>query len=82
MYKLVLIIVLDKTLKGIYGVQLDNRKVLHKPGPTTNYFDFWAFFLYFKNLINRILEALKPTKRNNLFSTENVGWNLSVSADL
>ena len=31
--------VLDKTLKGIHGVQLDNRKVLCAPGPRTKYFE-------------------------------------------
>ena len=31
-------IVLDKTLKGIRGVRLDNRKVLRAPSPKTKYF--------------------------------------------
>ena len=34
----------DKTLKGIRGVRLDNRKVLCAPGPTTKYFER-LFFL-------------------------------------
>ena len=31
--------VLDKTLKGIRGVRLDNRKVLRAPGPRNEYFE-------------------------------------------
>ena len=30
---------MDKTLKGIRGVQLDNRKVLPAPGPRTKPFE-------------------------------------------
>ena len=29
---------MDKTLKGIHGVQFDNRKVLRAPDPRTKYF--------------------------------------------
>ena len=35
--------VLDKTLKGIRGVRLDNRKVLRAPGPRTKFFE--RFFI-------------------------------------
>ena len=35
--------VLDRTLKGIRGVRIDNRKVLRAPGPTTKYFE--QFFI-------------------------------------
>ena len=38
-----LILVLDKTLKGIRGVRLDNRKVLCAPGPRTKYFESHFF---------------------------------------
>ena len=31
--------VLDKTLKGIRGVRLDNRKVLRAPGSRTKHFE-------------------------------------------
>ena len=29
--------ILDKTLKGIRGVRLGNRKILRAPGPRTKY---------------------------------------------
>ena len=32
-------LILDKTLKGIRGVRLDNKKVLCAPGPRTKYFE-------------------------------------------
>ena len=41
-------IVLDKTIKGIRGVQLDNRKVLCAPGPTTKYVE--PFFVAQKTI--------------------------------
>ena len=31
--------ILDKTLKGIRGVRLDNRKILRAPGPRIKYFE-------------------------------------------
>ena len=42
-------IVLDKTLKGIRGVRLDNQIVLRAPGPRTKYFKrlFLCTFKYF-----------------------------------
>ena len=36
-------LVLDKTLKGIHGVRLDNRKVVRAPRPRTKYFE--SFFV-------------------------------------
>ena len=42
------ILVLDKTLKGIRGIRLDNRKVLRAPGPSTKYFN--RLFLSFNKL--------------------------------
>ena len=35
MFIYILYVVLNKTLKGIRGVRLDNRKVLHAPAPRT-----------------------------------------------
>ena len=40
--------VLDKTLKGIHGVRLDNRKVFHASGSRTKYFE--RLFLSFNKL--------------------------------
>ena len=37
--------VLDKTLKGIHDVRLDNRKVLCGPGPRAKYFERLFFCL-------------------------------------
>ena len=36
--------VLEKTLKGICGVQPDNRRVLYAPGPTTKYLERFLSF--------------------------------------
>ena len=41
--KLQIYFVLDKTLKGMHGVRLDNLKVLRAPGLRTKYFD--RFFI-------------------------------------
>ena len=35
----IIVTVLDKTLKGIRGVLLNNRKVFSAPGPKTKYFE-------------------------------------------
>ena len=40
--------VLDKRVKSIRGVRLDNRKVLCAPGPTTKYFE--RFFVVEKTM--------------------------------
>ena len=34
--------VLDKTLKGIRGVRLDNRKLLRAPGARTKFFECFS----------------------------------------
>ena len=38
-------LVLNKTLKGNYGVRFDNRKVFRAPGPRTIYFKRLLFFV-------------------------------------
>ena len=44
-------LVLDKTLKGIRGVQLDNQKVLCAPGPWTKCFERLFYCLINYNYI-------------------------------
>ena len=43
MNKVCFSIVLDKTLKGIRGVRLDNRKVFRAPGPRTIYIERFLY---------------------------------------
>ena len=49
--------ILDKTLKGIRGVRLDNRKVLRVPGPGTKLFE--RFFLVKYTVVVFILYYIK-----------------------
>ena len=44
---------LDKMLKDIPGVQLDNHKVFHAPGPRTKYFEH--LFLWLNKKINILI---------------------------
>ena len=43
--------VLDKTLRGIRGVRLDNRKVLRAPGFWIKYFERYYFLLNKQHII-------------------------------
>ena len=46
-----LLLVLDKTLKRVYGVRLDNRKILRARGPITGYLERFFFVIQETNTL-------------------------------
>ena len=57
-------LVFDKTLKGIPGVRLENRKVFCAPGPRTKYFERIFCRSITLDIILYFIHALKTSKNS------------------